>query len=904
MNANSLSEMCKALAPALGNHLWQSTIFAIAAGLLTLALRNNHARTRYWLWLAASVKFLIPFSLLAALGSQVAWWRGSAAASTRVYMAMDQFSQPFSQARLRLISEATPPAHLAGPMDFLPGILAAAWLCGVAVVLLAWYVRWRRISAVLRKAVPLREGRESESLRRLECTAGISKQIEMRLSQSALEPGIFGIARPTLVWPHGISARLADSHLDAILAHELCHVRRRDNLTAAVHMAVEAIFWFHPMVWWLGARLLDERERACDEQVLELGSDRQIYSESILKICEFCVRSPLDFVSGVTGADLKKRIEAIMTHHKPHDLQLGKKVLLAAIAAAGVFVPLGFGVLHAAQEPVESQSSRVVTASFYNAPRARVYEAVSVRPSKSTPAETPNAEFRPDGFTATNVTLQMLIQQAYGVEAYQISGAPEWLNRYRYDVEAEVAGSLADELRKGDVNQLIVEQRPMLLEALAERFRLAVHRETKELPAYALVPAENGPKLHRATPGDTYPDGLKDGLGNGHGELMRMLRGQMIGQGVPVELLVKELSRELGRTVLDRTGLAGNYDFTLQWSDGRVIPRDYIVESGSPGSVSNGSRIDERAFASSQSAHFSGPSIFAALHDQLGLELVESNEKTSAAQILVIDHVEKPVEAQSQNAHAPASSFQSVSVKANTTNTPMAGFSIKGKDFSAAIFKPDGFMATNYTLHQFIRLAYGVQDSQIVSGPDWLNSEKYDVDARLDRSVVDELNRMGAEQGNSARLRMIQSLLADHFKLALHRETKELPVYVLVVGDGGPRLQTAKAGDTYPDGMKRPDGRPVGTGYFEPEKGKVIFQGRPLSSLVQYLSDRLGRTVVDNTGLAGNYDFALQWAPTSPGASSPSIMEAVQEQLGLRLEAQTTETEVIVIDRAEKPSGK
>lgn len=904
MIANSFSEMCKAIAPSLGNHLWQSTLFAIAAGLLTLLLRNNHARTRYWLWLTASIKFLIPFSLLAGLGSHIAWWRNSSGANSRVYFAVDQLSQPFSPSRLSLISQLPPSTHPVGFLDLLPTLLAVAWLCGIVIVVLAWYVRWRRISAVMRKAAPLRVGREVDALRRLERAAGIFKQIEMRVSETTLEPGIFGIARTILVWPRGISARLTDSHLDAILAHELCHVRRRDNLTAAVHMAVEAIFWFHPMVWWLGARLLEERERACDEQVLETGSDREVYAESILKICEFCVGSPLDFVSGVTGADLKKRIEAIMVHHTPHDLQLGKKVLLAAIAAVGVFVPLGFGVLHAAQEPVESQSSRVVTASFYDAPPARVYEAVSVSPSKSTPSEIPNAEFRPDGFTATNVTLQMLIQQVYGVEAYQISGAPEWLNRYRYDVEAEVASSLADELRKGDVNQLSVEQRPMLLEVLAERFKFAAHRETKELPAYALVPAENGPKLHRATPGDTYPDGLKDGLGNGHGDVMRMLRGQMIGQGVPVELLVKELSGELGRTVLDRTGLAGNYDFTLQWSDGRVIPRDYIVEPGNPASASNGSRIDERAFASSQSAHFSGPSIFTALHDQLGLELIESNEKTSAAQVLVVDHVEKPVESQSQNTHAPAPSFQSVSVKPNTTNTPMPGFSIKGKDFNAALFKPDRFMATNYTLHQFIRLAYGVQDSQIVSGPDWINLEKYDVEAKIDGSLVDQLNKLDKDKGNSERLRMIQSLLADHFKLALHREIKELSAYVLVVDAGGPKLQTAKAGDTYPYGMKGPDGRPVGTGYFGPEKGKIIFQGRPLSSLVQYLSDRLGRTVVDKTGLAGKYDFALQWAPTSPEASSPSIMEAVQEQLGLKLEAQTTSVEVIVIDHAEKPSEK
>jgi bla regulator protein blaR1 len=114
--------------------------------------------------------------------------------------------------------------------------------------------------------------------------------MQMLLSRKSLEPAVFGVARPVLLWPAGFSERLDDAHVEAILAHELCHVRRRDNLAASLHMAVEAIFWFHPLVWWLGARLVDERERACDETVLQSGSPPQVYAESILRACEFCVR--------------------------------------------------------------------------------------------------------------------------------------------------------------------------------------------------------------------------------------------------------------------------------------------------------------------------------------------------------------------------------------------------------------------------------------------------------------------------------------------------------------------------------------------------------------------------------------------------------------------------------------
>jgi TonB family protein len=186
-----------------------------------------------------------------------------------------------------------------------------------------------------------------EVLRRIEKFAGIWSPISLRSSHSSLEPGIFGILRPLLLWPAGISHRLQDAHLEAILAHEVQHVRRRDNLAAAMHMVVGAIFWFHPVVWWLGARLVEERERACDEEVLRLGSQPEIYAESILKTCEFCVASPLACVSGVTGADLKQRIVRIMTQRSVDKLGFLKKLLLVAIGAGAVAAPIIAGLINA-----------------------------------------------------------------------------------------------------------------------------------------------------------------------------------------------------------------------------------------------------------------------------------------------------------------------------------------------------------------------------------------------------------------------------------------------------------------------------------------------------------------------------------------------------------------------------
>src|SRR5438270_6462366 len=100
--------------------------------------------------------------------------------------------------------------------------------------------------------------------------------------------------------------------MDAILAHELCHVRRRDNLLACIHMIVETIFWFHPLVWWIGARLIEERERACDEAVIAAGGEPRDYARAIYNVCRYYVESPLTCISGVGGADVMKRMRAIL----------------------------------------------------------------------------------------------------------------------------------------------------------------------------------------------------------------------------------------------------------------------------------------------------------------------------------------------------------------------------------------------------------------------------------------------------------------------------------------------------------------------------------------------------------------------------------------------------------------
>jgi VWFA-related protein len=306
----------------LVSHLWQSTWFAAAVALLTLAFRGNRARVRYGLWLSASVKFLVPFSLLIGLGGNLEF-RTSIA--PRVPLAVEQIAITIAEPLILTPTRSVTPR----PRDWGPAALAAVWTCGFVAIVLIRLRGWQRVRAALQASVPL----------------DIASAIEIRSARGLLEPGVVGFVRPVLLLPDGIVERLSTEQLEAVLAHELCHVHRRDNLLSAFHMLVEAIFWFHPLVWWVGARLVEERERACDESVLSLGSEPRTYAEAILGVCELYVESPLACVSGVTGADLKKRIEAIMNNRIGLGLNFAKKLLLTSAGAMALAGPVILGVL-------------------------------------------------------------------------------------------------------------------------------------------------------------------------------------------------------------------------------------------------------------------------------------------------------------------------------------------------------------------------------------------------------------------------------------------------------------------------------------------------------------------------------------------------------------------------------
>lgn len=189
-------------------------------------------------------------------------------------------------------------------------------------------------------------------------------------------------------------------------------------------------------------------------------------------------------------------------------------------------------------------------------------------------------------------------------------------------------------------------------------------------------------------------------------------------------------------------------------------------------------------------------------------------------------------------------------------------------------FLPNGFRRTNSTLRTLVRTAYDVQDYQVVGGPDWSDTRRFDIEARHDGSVP-----------RNDVLRMLQGLLAERFALTVRRETKEGAAYDLV------RVAGAKTPPEAADSSSAT----VRVGEYS---GR-----RSMNQLAQYLAGVVGRPVADRTGMAGNFDLRLSFAPDLRNSDQPSIFAALQEQLGLRLDASRGPVETIVIERASLPDA-
>jgi len=558
---------------AIVDHLWQSTLFALVTWVFTLALRNNAARVRYWVWMAASIKFLIPFSLLTLLGNQFSWQSSAVTSTSNVFIsAVQQLAEPLTTPEIVLRSPQ------AQAFDFLPFVLSI-WILGCVFLLTRWGMSWLSVVSAVRKAEPL----------------AMQTPIIVRSSPVMSEPGVVGVVRPVLLLPEGIAARLTTEQLQAILAHELCHVRRRDNLTAAIHMLVEVLFWFHPLVWWIGARLVEERERACDEGVVELGNEPQAYAEGILKVCQFYMESKLTCVAGVSGANLKHRVESIMSNRVIDNMNAAKKALLGTVALAVLCVPVAVGVVTSSQ--VQAQDANTLQL---------VFDEVSIKFGGSEPAPgaaKPNQWMfnGKENYSVKNMPLSEIVAFAYNVHKSAVTGGPAWVYSQNFDVEAKAAAALHEKFKGAQYG-------PMVQTMLRDRFNLQVHRESRQVPAYVMT--IGNPETVRTSivvppmPPADFPAWMK------RETQVRPDRTGLAFESAAMSDLTGYLQVRLKRPVIDKTGLTGKYNFGITGKDV--------------------ARFDGSA---------STEVFIAAMEQQLGLTLVSQN---APIDVVVIDYAQEP----------------------------------------------------------------------------------------------------------------------------------------------------------------------------------------------------------------------------------------------------------------------
>ena len=225
------------------------------------------------------------------------------------------------------------------------------------------------------------------------------------------------------------------------------------------------------------------------------------------------------------------------------------------------------------------------------------------------------------------------------------------------------------------------------------------------------------------------------------------------------------------------------------------------------------------------------------------------------------------------------------------------------------MYTPDGMSTTNLSLKNLIASAYNIKQYLISGGPSWVSSTGFDVDAKVAGPDVETFKKISPSQ----RRLMLQKLLAERFNLAVHTETKTLPVYDLVLATGGPKFKPA-APDPSPSPDANPSDPPKMKSMLRMGHGTLNLQDMPLSALVSQLGYTVSRDVIDKTGLAGKYDIDLKWTPDDSPANAgseagksdqdqaPNIFTAIQEQLGLKLESAKAPEEFFVIDHVERPS--
>ena len=577
-----------AFTSALVTFVWQGTLVGVALQLTLWAARRRSPQFRY----ALSAAALVALMALPMVTTMMRYDRGDDRHAASVTASQVSVIGQDDVQRIVDVNLRRPPSWSLATLQ--PWILPM-WSFGVVLLSLRLVAGGMAVRALRRSA-----SRADDLLRQrvadLASRMGIRRRVEPVTSIRSESPGVIGWLRPLILLPPATVMGLTTTQLDAVLAHELAHIRRHDYAVNIVQMIAETLLFYHPAVWWVSKQLRTERELCCDDEAVRVCGDRAAYARALVTMAR--LQTP-GMAMGANGGSLPDRVQRL--------LGLATDTQRSA-AFSGIVIAVALFAITLAS--VDAQQTR-----------AR-FEVASVK--FAAPEDRPGwIAFLPGGLVrGTAVPLQFVIARAYDVPWKQLEGDSELLNlRYTIQARADVHALPAQGF---SIEATIRAHSPMLREMLqsllAERFRLAIHIEKRDSPIYALVIS---PKGHRLTPaarncGPTTVDEAVNGGGPCGPQGGGPARGYRL-RNAELSDLADGLSVFLDRTVVDRTGLSGHFDIDVPpWSTGRPPRPDSDEPQPDP----------------------DGPSIFAVLQ-QFGLRLEPSR---APIDYYVVDHVERPTE--------------------------------------------------------------------------------------------------------------------------------------------------------------------------------------------------------------------------------------------------------------------
>ena len=340
----TLAQFSAVLWPALAEHLWQATIVAGLCLLALPAFRGAGAKFRYTLWVLAFVRFAIPQAFVAFLAGRLGFDPYlDSGLGTRLQQVSDTMVQVVRPPILADQQATAFTSPTAGHPEVY-SILTLIWIAGCALFLGRWWFRQHRLARSLRVGGKEIGSELMSTLKSLNDKLGIRRRAMLRVVWRGSEPGVYGIWRPVLVLPEDMTRQLGPTEIEAVLAHELVHVARRDNLWSNMQMLVCCIFWFYPVVWLLDRCLIAERERSCDERVIRALGNSQAYASGLIKIMSIGLGLQVAGVSSMAGANLKRRIENMKKTNRKAGLPAS--ILLSSVAVLTVLLYFWAAPLH------------------------------------------------------------------------------------------------------------------------------------------------------------------------------------------------------------------------------------------------------------------------------------------------------------------------------------------------------------------------------------------------------------------------------------------------------------------------------------------------------------------------------------------------------------------------------